>query len=320
MDVSSSTVRSELAELETLGLLTHPHTSAGRVPTENGYRVYAEQLVDAIDGRPEADPGRHRLGAQRARGCTALDDGDALAGDAPARARLGARARRGGGSPRRRPAAAAARRDRRRDHVDRRRHQARARARTAGRPGARRLGAQLPRRAGGRLRLGLGDAAPPARGSALPPSELAFLARLRTAFVDAVADDGPQLYMGGAAGLLGEARGAELEACQHLLDVLERRAAVLELLSDALILDGPSSASAPRSTAASSTTSRTSAPHTASPTARSGRWRCSGRCAWTTRRRFAQSGRRRSSSRAWPRMSTRTSKKANQHDVSSWAA
>ena len=34
MAVSSSTVRSELAELESLGLLTHPHTSAGRVPTE----------------------------------------------------------------------------------------------------------------------------------------------------------------------------------------------------------------------------------------------------------------------------------------------
>src|SRR5882757_3004589 len=47
-----STVRAELAELESLGLLTHPHTSAGRVPTERGYRIYAEQLVDAIDGRP----------------------------------------------------------------------------------------------------------------------------------------------------------------------------------------------------------------------------------------------------------------------------
>jgi heat-inducible transcriptional repressor len=34
--VSSSTVRAELAELEALGLLTHPHTSAGRVPTEQG--------------------------------------------------------------------------------------------------------------------------------------------------------------------------------------------------------------------------------------------------------------------------------------------
>ncbi len=36
------------------------------------------------------------------------------------------------------------------------------------------------------------------------------------------------------AGLLGDARGAELEACHRLLDVLERRAAVLELLTDAL--------------------------------------------------------------------------------------
>ncbi len=51
--VSASTVRSELAELETLGLLTHPHTSAGRTPTESGYRVYAEELVDTLEGRPD---------------------------------------------------------------------------------------------------------------------------------------------------------------------------------------------------------------------------------------------------------------------------
>jgi len=69
---------------------------------------------------------------------------------------------------------------------------------------------------------------------ALPARERAFLGRLRPAFVDAVGDDGPQLFIGGAAGLLGDARGSELEACQRLLDVLERRAAVLELLSDAL--------------------------------------------------------------------------------------
>jgi len=39
MGVSPSTVRNELASLETLGLLMHPHTSAGRVPTERGYRL-----------------------------------------------------------------------------------------------------------------------------------------------------------------------------------------------------------------------------------------------------------------------------------------
>ncbi len=52
--VSSSTVRGELAELETLGLLTHPHTSAGRLPTDSGYRLYAEELVATLEGRPEA--------------------------------------------------------------------------------------------------------------------------------------------------------------------------------------------------------------------------------------------------------------------------
>jgi heat-inducible transcriptional repressor len=40
-----STVRSELAELERQGLLTHPHTSAGRVPTDAGYRFYADALL-----------------------------------------------------------------------------------------------------------------------------------------------------------------------------------------------------------------------------------------------------------------------------------
>jgi heat-inducible transcriptional repressor len=40
-----STIRSELANLEELGLLAHPHTSAGRVPTEAGYRYFVDQLL-----------------------------------------------------------------------------------------------------------------------------------------------------------------------------------------------------------------------------------------------------------------------------------
>ena len=43
--VSSATVRSELAALEEMGLLTHPHTSAGRVPTDLGYRYFIESLM-----------------------------------------------------------------------------------------------------------------------------------------------------------------------------------------------------------------------------------------------------------------------------------
>ena len=42
---SPSTIRAELAALEAAGYLTHPHTSAGRVPTEAGYRFYADLLL-----------------------------------------------------------------------------------------------------------------------------------------------------------------------------------------------------------------------------------------------------------------------------------
>jgi heat-inducible transcriptional repressor len=48
LGVSSATVRSILAELEMAGLLSHPHTSAGRVPTDAGYRFYVESIVDAV--------------------------------------------------------------------------------------------------------------------------------------------------------------------------------------------------------------------------------------------------------------------------------
>jgi transcriptional regulator of heat shock response len=48
----ASTVRAELAALEAAGYLTHPHTSAGRVPTEVGYRYYVDRLMEA--GLPPA--------------------------------------------------------------------------------------------------------------------------------------------------------------------------------------------------------------------------------------------------------------------------
>jgi heat-inducible transcriptional repressor len=41
-----STIRAELAMLEELGLLQHPHTSAGRVPTDQGYRHYVDELLE----------------------------------------------------------------------------------------------------------------------------------------------------------------------------------------------------------------------------------------------------------------------------------
>ena len=45
LGVSPATVRSAMAELEALGLLSHPHTSAGRLPSDLGYRLYDEALM-----------------------------------------------------------------------------------------------------------------------------------------------------------------------------------------------------------------------------------------------------------------------------------
>lgn len=46
LGVSGATVRNELRDLEEDGFLTHPHTSAGRIPTETGYRFYVETLLE----------------------------------------------------------------------------------------------------------------------------------------------------------------------------------------------------------------------------------------------------------------------------------
>ena len=56
LSVSPSTVRSELAALESLGLLSHPHTSAGRIPTGAGYRFYAEEVLERQETRPPRFP------------------------------------------------------------------------------------------------------------------------------------------------------------------------------------------------------------------------------------------------------------------------
>lgn len=45
MNYSSATIRNELADLTTMGLLEQPHTSAGRVPSPAGYRLYVDELM-----------------------------------------------------------------------------------------------------------------------------------------------------------------------------------------------------------------------------------------------------------------------------------
>ena len=66
--VAASTIRNDLADLEDMGMLAHPHTSAGRVPTDAGYRHY----VDAVAGeRREAQPA---LLLERDRARSEIDD------------------------------------------------------------------------------------------------------------------------------------------------------------------------------------------------------------------------------------------------------
>ena len=53
LDVSSATIRNVMADLADAGLLAQPHTSAGRVPSVDGYRYYAEKLSDQVNLTPD---------------------------------------------------------------------------------------------------------------------------------------------------------------------------------------------------------------------------------------------------------------------------
>jgi heat-inducible transcriptional repressor len=57
-NVSSATIRSEMAELERLGFIKQPHTSAGRIPTDKGYRHYVNQTTE--DGDTDSPSGSTR--------------------------------------------------------------------------------------------------------------------------------------------------------------------------------------------------------------------------------------------------------------------
>lgn len=46
MGISPATIRNEMSDLEDMGYLTHPHTSAGRVPSDKAYRLYVDELMD----------------------------------------------------------------------------------------------------------------------------------------------------------------------------------------------------------------------------------------------------------------------------------
>src|ERR1700738_3335472 len=53
LGVSSATIRNEMAELEAGGYLVQPHTSAGRIPSDAGYRTYVDELMTPETLQPE---------------------------------------------------------------------------------------------------------------------------------------------------------------------------------------------------------------------------------------------------------------------------
>src|SRR5215467_556262 len=63
-NVSSATIRTEMAELERLGYISQPHTSAGRIPTDKGYRLYVNSLSE--DGREMRDLSLNERRGERA--------------------------------------------------------------------------------------------------------------------------------------------------------------------------------------------------------------------------------------------------------------
>jgi heat-inducible transcriptional repressor len=230
LPVSSSTVRYELAELEELGLLTHPHTSAGRIPTDSGYRYYVDSLLSERSSHPELLP--LDLSAAQNEIEEALEATTEMMSEMTHLLALAS-------APSLEITAVR--------HVEVLLLQPRAvlvvlitsagevskrvcAFREAVDPGfvnwareylnerleGHTLGPRLLRRA-------LED-------PALTASERDFLAALRPAFEEQIGSGDERVFVGGAATLLDAVRGSELDACRSLLSVLERRAATLELL------------------------------------------------------------------------------------------
>lgn len=64
--VSPATIRNDMAALENEGLIFQPHTSAGRIPTDTGYRVYVNELADYDDAAAQAEKALDKIIKQRA--------------------------------------------------------------------------------------------------------------------------------------------------------------------------------------------------------------------------------------------------------------
>jgi heat-inducible transcriptional repressor len=239
LGVSPSTVRNELAELESLGLLTHPHTSAGRIPTGAGYRFYAEEVLERQEPRPARFP--LDLTSMRSEVEDALQSTTEMLSQvtrllalvsAPGLETASIRhvevlllqpsvlmvvtITSSGGVAKKLVTFDGA--------VD---------------PG---LAAWANEYLNERL-VGVGIGSHLLRkridDPGLSPRERSFVDALRPAFLDLATPTAQSLYVGGAASLLDDVRPDELEACHRLLSILERRAAALELMTESLDVRRP---------------------------------------------------------------------------------
>jgi heat-inducible transcriptional repressor len=233
LSVSPSTVRNELAELEGRGLLTHPHTSAGRVPTERAYRLHADQLLARQESRPDSFPLdlselRREIDSaleatsevlSRATHMLALVSAPQLQTTTVKhvevlllnpRTVMAVVITSAGGVAKRVVAFE--------DHVD---------------GGLAKWGSEyLNERLAG-LRLGTNAVRRALEEPSLSTGERRFLAALAPVFTDVMQAE-QRLYLGGTTELLEGARADELELYRHVLVTLERRAALLGLLGEAL--------------------------------------------------------------------------------------
>jgi heat-inducible transcriptional repressor len=234
LDVSSSTIRSELAELEARGLLTHPHTSAGRIPTERGYRYYADRLLERLEPQPHGFPldlssARSEVDAALQATTEALSELTRLLAVVSAPP-LGTATVRHVEVLLLQPQLAMVVVITSTGSVTKRVY------RFSGPvdPGLANWAAQyLNERVSG-LELGSHVLRRRLADPSLGPSERAFLEPIEELFAEALAAEGQSLYVGGTAGLLEDLRDEELDVYQRLLEMLEQRAALLEVVSQAL--------------------------------------------------------------------------------------
>ena len=236
---SPSTVRNELALLEEGGYLTHPHTSAGRVPTDAGYRYYVDRVLERLDPRPsgltldlsgaqaEVDEALRQTTEALSQVTRLL----ALVSAPPLETTIVKHVEvlllqpqlvmvvvitSTGGVTKRVFAFA--------EPID---------------PGlAEWARAYLNERVAG-LQLGARLLRARFEDPELSPRERAFLGEIAPAFTELVEAGERSLYVGGTAGLLDEFQADDLRGYRRLLEVLEERAELLELVRANLVSKDP---------------------------------------------------------------------------------